>query len=141
MCFFFTVYGCCPEFIASGTSHQRRVWNYRIRIRYPTMMSVRSLRASKLTRFSSREKMRSEEHTSELQSRLHLVCRLLLEKKKHIVIYDDLHLLRLPASARPLVTATKRQSGYASSTACHAKPAALRPHRRALLVVLDPMPP
>src|SRR5256884_1793962 len=31
---------------------------------------------------------RSEEHTSELQSRLHLVCRLLLEKKKkekHIV--------------------------------------------------------
>src|SRR2546422_10944832 len=27
---------------------------------------------------------RSEEHTSELQSRLHLVCRLLLEKKKII---------------------------------------------------------
>src|SRR2546422_7921514 len=28
------------------------------------------------------ERGRSEEHTSELQSRLHLVCRLLLEKKK-----------------------------------------------------------
>src|SRR2546429_7310120 len=28
--------------------------------------------------------IRSEEHTSELQSRLHLVCRLLLEKKKKI---------------------------------------------------------
>src|SRR2546422_2959939 len=28
---------------------------------------------------------RSEEHTSELQSRLHLVCRLLLEKKKNIL--------------------------------------------------------
>src|SRR2546422_3380472 len=28
------------------------------------------------------EAARSEEHTSELQSRLHLVCRLLLEKKK-----------------------------------------------------------
>src|SRR2546429_3850463 len=28
------------------------------------------------------EVKRSEEHTSELQSRLHLVCRLLLEKKK-----------------------------------------------------------
>src|SRR2546422_6943165 len=27
---------------------------------------------------------RSEEHTSELQSRLHLVCRLLLEKKKDL---------------------------------------------------------
>src|SRR2546422_3845413 len=31
---------------------------------------------------------RSEEHTSELQSRLHLVCRLLLEKKKKITIAD-----------------------------------------------------
>src|SRR5205809_3902796 len=30
----------------------------------------------------SRLPLRSEEHTSELQSRLHLVCRLLLEKKK-----------------------------------------------------------
>src|SRR5687768_17902167 len=29
--------------------------------------------------------LRSEEHTSELQSRLHLVCRLLLEKKKQQV--------------------------------------------------------
>src|SRR2546422_8071677 len=29
-----------------------------------------------------RRRRRSEEHTSELQSRLHLVCRLLLEKKK-----------------------------------------------------------
>src|SRR2546429_5027000 len=33
---------------------------------------------------------RSEEHTSELQSRLHLVCRLLLEKKK-IISYTLLH--------------------------------------------------
>src|SRR6266436_2730531 len=32
---------------------------------------------------------RSEEHTSELQSRLHLVCRLLLEKKK--LATGDLH--------------------------------------------------
>src|SRR2546422_7648250 len=30
---------------------------------------------------------RSEEHTSELQSRLHLVCRLLLEKKKNKYVY------------------------------------------------------
>src|SRR2546422_1210682 len=29
---------------------------------------------------------RSEEHTSELQSRLHLVCRLLLEKKKRQIL-------------------------------------------------------
>src|SRR2546422_4316028 len=31
---------------------------------------------------TARGRERSEEHTSELQSRLHLVCRLLLEKKK-----------------------------------------------------------
>src|SRR2546422_4560501 len=41
---------------------------------------------------------RSEEHTSELQSRLHLVCRLLLEKKKKkkvktnkIIQYEQLY--------------------------------------------------
>src|SRR3989449_5339625 len=33
-------------------------------------------------RFLAQQMIRSEEHTSELQSRLHLVCRLLLEKKK-----------------------------------------------------------
>src|SRR6266436_8156390 len=41
---------------------------------------------------ATRAPVRSEEHTSELQSRLHLVCRLLLEKKKkkqqqHIKLY------------------------------------------------------
>src|SRR5687768_17910495 len=36
----------------------------------------------RLFKGSSRDFDRSEEHTSELQSRLHLVCRLLLEKKK-----------------------------------------------------------
>src|SRR5215813_894859 len=35
-------------------------------------------------------RMRSEEHTSELQSRPHLVCRLLLEKKKKITFYPAL---------------------------------------------------
>src|SRR2546429_5043325 len=35
--------------------------------------------------------LRSEEHTSELQSRLHLVCRLLLEKKKHLAFYTPRH--------------------------------------------------
>src|SRR5690349_21933019 len=34
--------------------------------------------------------MRSEEHTSELQSRRDLVCRLLLEKKKNIVVKQDI---------------------------------------------------
>src|SRR2546429_2736695 len=34
---------------------------------------------------------RSEEHTSELQSRLHLVCRLLLEKKNYRYHTSELH--------------------------------------------------
>src|SRR2546422_6721918 len=34
---------------------------------------------------------RSEEHTSELQSRLHLVCRLLLEKKKSMRQIEHSH--------------------------------------------------
>src|SRR2546425_4441159 len=38
--------------------------------------------ASPFPRLAYRETMRSEEHTSELQSLAYLVCRLLLEKKK-----------------------------------------------------------
>src|SRR2546422_7113568 len=46
------------------------------------------LPASQPLVFVARRAPRSEEHTSELQSRLHLVCRLLLEKKKlHKCIY------------------------------------------------------
>src|SRR2546429_8727460 len=44
-------------------------------------MLWRSAAAAPASR-SERSASRSEEHTSELQSRLHLVCRLLLEKKK-----------------------------------------------------------
>src|SRR6266702_8722916 len=51
--------------------------------RYP--VSVNRLRPTRLTAQSptppTRPTWRSEEHTSELQSRGHLVCRLLLEKK------------------------------------------------------------
>src|SRR3712207_6956677 len=40
---------------------------------------------------AARLKVRSEEHTSELQSRQYLVCRLLLEKKKkkQVIIYTQ----------------------------------------------------
>src|SRR5256884_5478178 len=31
--------------------------------------------------------IRSEEHTSELQSRLHIVCRLLLERTRHEIVF------------------------------------------------------
>src|SRR2546422_5170102 len=42
----------------------------------------RSGGCAKAARAAAKYASRSEEHTSELQSRLHLVCRLLLEKKK-----------------------------------------------------------
>src|SRR2546422_3468677 len=49
-------------------------------IRFPATDSLREPSCK-----NGQAALRSEEHTSELQSRLHLVCRLLLEKKKHIV--------------------------------------------------------
>src|SRR5687768_17876981 len=50
--------------------------------------------------FSARSRSsRSEEHTSELQSRLQLVCRLLLEKKKKMTNYKiRMFLVDFPAS-------------------------------------------
>src|SRR2546429_3648244 len=45
---------------------------------------------------------RSEEHTSELQSRLHLVCRLLLEKKKTNNKYHFTSRLPPPHATLPL---------------------------------------
>src|SRR5256884_6136414 len=41
--------------------------------------------------YGGSHRQRSEEHTSELQSRLHLVCRLLLETKKRMQTCDDAH--------------------------------------------------
>src|SRR2546429_6888528 len=51
----------------------------------------KNLRAWKGLREHLREISRSEEHTSELQSRLHLVCRLLLEKKKQTQSHSEQH--------------------------------------------------
>src|SRR5205809_6129813 len=70
---------------SSTRSQKPRVWRYAV-----TSAHVRQSEPSAsffLTIVTcmdrwSRRSWRSEEHTSELQSRLHLVCRLLLEKKK-----------------------------------------------------------
>src|SRR2546422_2708002 len=51
-----------------------------------------------------RRSTRSEEHTSELQSRLHLVCRLLLEKKKTDVAPRSPVDPHVTAAGRPLDT-------------------------------------
>src|SRR3989442_7433976 len=42
-----------------------------------------------VSRLRRRHPARSEEHTSELQSRPHLVCRLLLEKKKTVTVSGE----------------------------------------------------
>src|SRR3712207_7885521 len=51
------------------------------------------LRTVKLWAEASKRDVRSEEHTSELQSRQYLVCRLLLEKKKHTCSSDSTPLI------------------------------------------------
>src|SRR5687768_17997380 len=48
----------------------------------PYVLEHAASRAGKAALVDALTGRRSEEHTSELQSRLHLVCRLLLEKKK-----------------------------------------------------------
>src|SRR3989449_678680 len=58
-------------------------YNATLTLRQPAFLSPRH--TASFAVFAERRsefKARSEEHTSELQSRLHLVCRLLLEKKK-----------------------------------------------------------
>src|SRR2546422_5907959 len=56
----------------------------RRRLRKKSKRKTAHRESSKINKtfLSDCDKFRSEEHTSELQSRLHLVCRLLLEKKK-----------------------------------------------------------
>src|SRR5690554_7670884 len=51
--------------------------------------------------------LRSEEHTSELQSRPHLVCRLLLEKKKMPEIASRAHVVNLV----PVLNEAFKQAG------------------------------
>src|SRR3712207_8857281 len=57
-------------------------WCPRTSTIHPTPPSWPTTWPSCLRRTSGRGRSRSEEHTSELQSRQYLVCRLLLEKKK-----------------------------------------------------------
>src|SRR5436309_5719068 len=49
----------------------------------PTFVSIDDMDGAEWNTLALGPEKRSEEHTSELQSRENLVCRLLLEKKKH----------------------------------------------------------
>src|SRR5688572_31529488 len=64
-----------------GAKHVLVLTDPVVRALPPTQTVLQSLDASKL-RYGMFERVRSEEHTSELQSQSNLVCRLLLEKKK-----------------------------------------------------------
>src|SRR5690625_5367893 len=66
-----------------GTGFESFIYNgsFRNKTRTNELRSVIHKNIIEATKFVDRGK-RSEEHTSELQSRGHLVCRLLLEKKK-----------------------------------------------------------
>src|SRR2546422_5148158 len=77
-----------------GMGGRASVWSARrllpLSVAWIACLAVRQRRQAGRTPYASRARglpqgalARSEEHTSELQSRLHLVCRLLLEKKKH----------------------------------------------------------
>src|SRR2546422_1860750 len=71
--------GHCGRFWTSKTPFIRaHRWAGRSTVRARTSRSIFALKRQK----RKGDRRRSEEHTSELQSRLHLVCRLLLEKKK-----------------------------------------------------------
>src|SRR2546422_6999735 len=61
------------------SAHQRSL-SHAVSVRYARHANLPAHRGDVCRQ--SIESARSEEHTSELQSRLHLVCRLLLEKKK-----------------------------------------------------------
>src|SRR3712207_8271763 len=54
---------------------------------------------------------RSEEHTSELQSRQYLVCRLLLEKKNAVRSMDDLPLAQI--CSPPAILVSNGRAGFA----------------------------
>src|SRR3989449_9207025 len=69
-----------PEW-AEVTSRREAV-RFAARVGYPVLVRPSYVLSGAGMRIPS-DGTRSEEHTSELQSRLHLVCRLLLEKKKN----------------------------------------------------------
>src|SRR5207249_10640486 len=74
-----------------------------IAVQAPTNMEkLATLRS--LPRGFERSKWRSEEHTSELQSRFDLVCRLLLEKKKNCPTDSRLTVIRPETNPLPVAS-------------------------------------
>src|SRR5205809_1415132 len=72
--------------VVTGAPSQKRASDRRVTVQWPSGPCSQDRASAGRTRPWQSTwisvSYRSEEHTSELQSRLHLVCRLLLEKKK-----------------------------------------------------------
>src|SRR3712207_8847478 len=68
----------------------RSFWKATGTLGYPfgPLFRILALTGARLDEWSSAQWPRSEEHTSELQSRQYLVCRLLLEKNKPIKLFS-----------------------------------------------------
>src|SRR2546429_1802251 len=79
---------CCDIIFFFNDTATTEIYTLSLHDALPICPLRRTVTRSARSRISSircvvqRTAARSEEHTSELQSRLHLVCRLLLEKKK-----------------------------------------------------------
>src|SRR5258708_22957195 len=82
---------------------------------------------------------RSEEHTSELQSPDHLVCRLLLEKKKKTVSRSDIPSLSSVRSSVPVVAMPSPGGGRAVPVTGFTSRAHVMPS--GLVRTLSPSPP
>src|SRR5258705_4589421 len=76
----------------SSPEHRSRPWSRWAAATGPPSRRTRKTRPP-------RPGPRSEEHTSELQSLRHLVCRLLLEKKKKIIYEHSAHTINATQSA------------------------------------------
>src|SRR2546422_4081827 len=75
-----------PEFPRAWiiqTARHKAIDRIRRQTRFAEKLDAYTAAGASLTVEAPEFDPRSEEHTSELQSRLHLVCRLLLEKKKN----------------------------------------------------------
>src|SRR2546421_4011488 len=78
---------------------------------FPAAILTSTPPISSALRYWKARRARSEEHTSELQSRSDLVCRLLLEKKKKHILPHDLVLLDQKIADRLPVISGATQTG------------------------------
>src|SRR5438876_4441056 len=91
---------CCLFFFFNDTS-TTEIYTLSLHDALPISVGSKIKAAARCKLFAERimvvnwARVRSEEHTSELQSPVHLVCRLLLEKKKNQIYILHLHTYEL----------------------------------------------